>query len=216
MMILVILMRYKVIATGSTGNAVIVGKILIDCGVSFKKIAPYIKYFDLVLITHKHTDHLNFNTLKKIQEMRPSVRVGVCDYLLPYVKGLNNIDMLEIGKIYDYKAFKVSPIKLYHNVPNVGYRLYIEDKKVLYATDTNTLDGIQAKNYDLYLIEGNYSEVTIDDIIAEKLANGKYAHEIESKKNHLSIEKAEKWLEENANNEHKVVFLHKSKGFRRV
>ena len=40
------------------------------------------------------------------------------------------------------------PIKLYHDVPNCGYRIFINDKKIIYMTDTKTLEGITAKNYD--------------------------------------------------------------------
>lgn len=49
-------MDYEVINTGSDGNAVVISKmILIDCGVSFKKIEPYIKTLKLVLLTHIHS-----------------------------------------------------------------------------------------------------------------------------------------------------------------
>ena len=40
-------MTYNIISTGSKGNAVIINnEILIDCGVPFKDIKPYIKYAD--------------------------------------------------------------------------------------------------------------------------------------------------------------------------
>lgn len=49
-------MNYKVINTGSDGNAILInGEILIDCGVSFKKIEPYYKNIKLVLLTHVHS-----------------------------------------------------------------------------------------------------------------------------------------------------------------
>ena len=73
--------------------------------------------------------------------------------------------MLEIGKKHDYKLFKLIPIKLYHNVPNCGYKIYFDDEKLLYATDTNTLEGIEAKGYDLYMIEANYT----DEEMAERI-----------------------------------------------
>ena len=35
-------MTYDIISTGSQGNAIVVdGKILIDCGIPFKKLTPY-------------------------------------------------------------------------------------------------------------------------------------------------------------------------------
>ena len=49
-------MNFEVVATGSKGNAVIINdEILIDCGVAFKKIEPYVKKLKLVLLTHVHS-----------------------------------------------------------------------------------------------------------------------------------------------------------------
>lgn len=49
-------MTYEIIETGSTGNAVVINEnIMIDCGVSWKKIQPHAKKLKLVLLTHKHS-----------------------------------------------------------------------------------------------------------------------------------------------------------------
>lgn len=49
------IMEYVVIKTGSKGNAVVLkNKVLIDCGVPYKDIKPYIKNLELVLLTHIH------------------------------------------------------------------------------------------------------------------------------------------------------------------
>ena len=86
-------MNYKIISSCSTGNAVILKDIiLIDCGVTFKKLA----------------------------DERPTLRFACGEWLLKDLLecGVNkkNIDVLEIGTKYDYKAFKVVPVKLYHDV----------------------------------------------------------------------------------------------------
>lgn len=48
-------MNYKIISSCSTGNATIIRDIiLIDCGVTFKKLEKYYKKFKLVLLTHIH------------------------------------------------------------------------------------------------------------------------------------------------------------------
>ena len=52
------MIRYSIIATGSKGNAVKIDDILIDCGVSFKKLKDVYKYIRLVLLTHEHSDHI--------------------------------------------------------------------------------------------------------------------------------------------------------------
>ena len=116
--------------------------------------------------------------------------------------------MYEIGKIYDYKAFKVSPIKLYHNVPNCGYRVFASGEKAIYATDTGHLQGITAKDYDLYMIEANYDEDDLEQRIIEKTAAGQYCYELYVAERHLSHTQASEWLMQNMSAKSEYVFLH--------
>ena len=116
---------YKIIATGSKGNAVIYhGSIMVDCGVPFSEIKKNINNLQIVLLTHEHLDHINIATLKKMQFERPSLRIGCCRWMLDKIEGLKNIDVFEIGANYDYGTFVISPVKLYHNVENCGYRIF--------------------------------------------------------------------------------------------
>ena len=72
-------MKYNIISTGSIGNAVVINNnILIDCGVSFAKLKDFYKSFQLVLLTHIHTDHFNKTKIKKLAEERPTLRFGCC------------------------------------------------------------------------------------------------------------------------------------------
>lgn len=49
-------MSYEIISTGSKGNCIVVNNnILLDIGVSYKKIKPYLKNIKLVFISHRHT-----------------------------------------------------------------------------------------------------------------------------------------------------------------
>ena len=164
---------YTVIGTGSTGNAVLINhNILIDCGVPFKKIAPYLRQIQIIMLTHIHGDHFNAATLRRIAEDRPTVRFAACSWLLTDLINAGipakNIDLLQCGKFYDYGAFQVIPVQLTHNVPNCGYKLFFAGGKAFYATDTNNLNGITAKGYDLYLIECNYEDQEIHERIKEK------------------------------------------------
>lgn len=203
---------YNIISTGSKGNAVVINDItLIDCGVSFKALKPVYKDLKIVLLTHIHSDHFNRTTLRLLSEARPTLRFACCEWLVtPLIEtGISkrNIDVLEIGKIYDYKAFKVSPVKLYHDAPNCGYRLFFGKEKAFYATDTSTLAGITAKDYDLYLVEANHEEEEINKRISEKKASGEFVYEIRATRNHLSKEQCDAWIYENiGNGEH--VYLH--------
>lgn len=209
-------MNYKILASGSSGNATVIdSQILIDCGVSFNKLALHYKDLKLVLLTHIHSDHFNKTTIKRLAKERPTLRFACCNWLVQNLLDCGvdkrNIDVLEVGKLYDYKLFKVSPILLYHDIENCGYRVFKEDKKLIYATDTNTLKGISAKDYDVYLIEGNHYEDEINAIIEYKKENGLFVYETQSRLNHLSIEKATEWLLENMGDNSTYELMHQSK-----
>lgn len=209
-------MKYNIISTGSQGNAVVLNIcILIDCGVSFKALNNVYKDLLIVLLTHEHFDHINKGTISRLAKERPTLRFGCCKWLVPILLecGVSerNIDVYEIGKVYDYKAFKVSPIKLYHNVENCGYRLFFGEKKALYATDTAHLRGITAKGYDLYMIEANYTEEDLEERIIAKTAAGQYCYELNVANRHLSREQAGEFLVKNMGKHSKYVFLHQHK-----
>lgn len=86
---------------------------------------------------------------------------------------------------------------------------------MFYATDTSTLDHIEAKNYDYYLIEANHTRAEIEARIAEKQARGEFAYEARAAQNHLSQEQALEWLSCNISPERwdrtEIVFLHQHK-----
>ena len=206
-------MNYKIISSCSTGNAVIIRDIiLIDCGVTFKKLEKYYKNLKLVLLTHIHLDHFKKETIRKLTQERPALRFVCCEWLLkPLLEcgvSRNNIDVLEIGTKYDYKLFKIMPIKLYHDVSQCGYRVLFDDYKVIYITDTNTVEGISAKNYDLYLIEANYDEDEMQERIKKKQQECQYVYEFRAKDNHLSKQQASQFLLENMGQNSEYVFMH--------
>lgn len=206
-------MKYKIIATGSTGNAVIIGgKILIDCGVTFKRLKAVCDDIELVLLTHIHLDHFKPNTIKKLSEERPTLKFVCCDWLeqnlLDCGIDKKNIDVLQIGKWYKYAEVNICPVKLYHNVPNCGYRLFFGKEKVFYATDTCTLAGISARNYDLYMVEANYNLEELIERINKKTLIGKYAYEKNVPRNHLSIPECNEFLQRNAGENSECVYLH--------
>jgi phosphoribosyl 1,2-cyclic phosphodiesterase len=206
-------MIYKVIKTGSLGNAVVINEvILIDCGVPFKALRDVYKNIKLVLLTHEHTDHFNKQTIKRLASERSTLRFAACEWLINDIVNCGvakeNIDVLSIGNIYNYGLFKVSPVKLKHNAPNCGFRLFFDNEKAFYATDTGTLDGIQAKNYDFYFVEANHTEQELQDRIAEKAENGGYIYELDVAENHLSKEKADNWIYQNISENGVYVYLH--------
>jgi len=209
------MIQTQVISSGSEGNAVIYNNaIMVDCGVSFKALEAVKRSLKIVLLTHKHSDHLKIRTLQRLQAERPTLRVACGDFLLEELPCIKNIDVLQVGKIYDYGAFKVSPIKLYHDVPNFGWRIFLPNgQKIFHATDTVHLEGITAKGYDLYAIEHNYCEEYIQQAIEEARANGEYTHAYGNINTHLSIQQARAFIEANRKESSEVLELHKSRSF---
>ena len=205
----------KVINSGSEGNAVIYNNaIMVDCGVSLKALQEVKRSLKIVLLTHKHSDHLKIRTLQRLQAERPTLRVACGDFLLEELPCNNNIDVLQVGKIYDYGAFRVSPVKLYHDVPNFGWRIFLPSgQKIFHATDTVHLEGITAKGYDLYAIEHNYCEDYIQQAIEEARTNGEYTHAYGNINTHLSIQQARAFIEANRKESSEVLELHKSRSF---
>lgn len=210
-------MNYKILNSGSEGNGLIIEEtILIDCGISFKKLKDDYKKLKIVLLTHIHKDHFNKSTIKKLANERPTLRFGCCEWLVKELVECGvekkNIDVLEIGKIYDYKDFEAIPIKLYHDVPNCGYKLKINENKLIYATDTSRIDHIIAKNYDFYFIEGNYeSDEELAQRKSDKLLTGEFVYEDRVKETHLSKVQATEWLMKNMGENSKYIFMHEHK-----
>ena len=205
----------KVISSGSEGNAVIYDKsIMVDCGVTLKALQEVKRSLKIVLLTHKHGDHLKLRTLQRLQAERPTLRVACGNFLLEELPCIKNIDVLQVGKIYDYGAFKVSPVKLYHDVPNFGWRIFLPNgQKIFHATDTAHLEGITAKGYDLYAIEHNYCEEYIQQAIEEARANGEYTHAYGNINTHMSVQQAKVFIEANRKESSEVLELHKSRSF---
>lgn len=202
---------YNVLSTGSKGNCVIYhDTIAIDMGVSYSMIKNYKSNLQIVLLTHIHGDHFNLATIKKLAFERPTLRFACGEFLAEYLQGIKNLDILKAGVVYDYNFFKVSPVTLYHDVPNFGYRIYKGEHKTIHITDTAHLEKIEAKNYDLYAIESNYNEDTIFESIKEKNSKGEFVYQIGSIKTHLSEQQARDFIFKNKGENSKVLRLHES------
>lgn len=202
---------YNILSSSSKGNCILyLGAIAIDMGISYQMIKPYEKSLQIVLLTHIHGDHFNLSTIKKLAFERPTLRFACGEFLKEHLEGIKNVDILEAGKVYDYGAFKVSPITLYHDVPNFGYRIFQGDTKIIHCTDTAHLEGITAKDYSLYAIESNHCLESVEKRIEHKKANGQFCYEIGALNSHLSEEQARDFIFKNRGEHSQVIRLHES------
>lgn len=211
------MLTYNVIASGSKGNAVLLnGDILLDCGISYKKLEPYSGFLGMVFLTHAHKDHFNKSTIKRLAKERPALRFVCCRWLVEPLLEAGvpawRIDVAKEGQLLSFGAVKAEAVPLLHDVPNCGWKLTVMGEKAIYCTDTAKLDGVEAKDFDLYMIEANYREEELQQRMEAKLAAGKFSHESRVAESHLSREQAEAWLRENADlTKAKLVFLHEHK-----
>lgn len=213
-------MNYNIISSGSCGNCIILeNEIALDMGVSFKDLTPYYKNLKMVFISHIHSDHLKKSTIKRLAFERPTLLYVVGSFLVDTlikcgVKASNiivaNCDSILSIKINDLNL-KVKSYSLKHDVPNYGFEIDINNKKVAYCTDTKDLDGISIKNADLYFIEGNYEEEEMRERIARKIEAGEFVNEYRTKETHQSKEKATEWLLANMSENSEFVFIHEHK-----
>ena len=215
------MIEYKIISSGSKGNAVIINKhYLIDCGVSMKALRPYLGQLTVVFLTHWHGDHFKASTIKALAEERPSLRFACCRWMATWLmlQGVSswNIDVLASDKMYSYPYMRVSAFEVTHDIPNCGYKMFFDSEDPLedtsgslfYATDCANLNGIEAKGYDLYMVEANHKAAEIDEKIAEKKANGEFAYEVRARAMHLSEEDALDFIYRNAGPNSNYIFMH--------
>ena len=205
---------HKEIASGSSGNCIIYhNSIAVDMGVNYKSIEGLKNSLQLILLTHSHKDHFNIITIEKLAFERPSLRFGCGEFLAEKLVGIKNVDIYEAGKVYDYGSFSISPIKLYHDVPNFGYRIFKNGTKILHATDTAHLECVEAKDYDLYALEANYDEDEAAIQIREASIKGEFCHKIGSINSHLSWQQANDFYFKNKGLNSKLIRLHESQTF---
>lgn len=156
-------MRYALLSSGSAGNSALVcgaeGKILIDCGITKKRLnerlAPTgvgLSEIDKLLITHSHGDHIS----------------GI--NAVPQEKWMTSKDVLDVELepsqyFYPYKAITVkdlviTPLPLSHDANNtVGFLISDGKETLVYITDTGYLKEkvlklIKGATY--YIFESNH------------------------------------------------------------
>lgn len=201
----------NIIASSSKGNAVIYhDELLVDVGVAYKHIEPFLHSIKYILLTHKHGDHFKPRVLKRVQENYPEVKIFGGNWFKDKVDGLIIIDS---NQWYQLDGYQIASFDLQHDVENIGYRIFKELPdfkwhKTIHATDTYSLDGIEAVGYDLYAVEHNHCEVVIDKAIETKQTAGEYAYEINARENHMSEQRIAVWLSKNNINDGIVIPLH--------
>lgn len=202
---------YKIISTGSKGNAVRIKNIMIDCGVSFSRMKEELYKCDTLLITHRHSDHVKESTIQRIRKEFPRIRV----YANADVAYLYPIDKVIGTKVFKLKRGNVTiyPFEGWHDVMVTGYVIDFDGTKVFYATDTCHVDNPTDDKLDYIFCEANYDEKVLNEIGKNYLKRG--YDPFENARRHLSVKQCKEFYFANRRSKDApLIELHMSERFR--
>lgn len=179
-------MKIKIYGSGSDGNSIQIDDILIDAGITRKRMEEVGFNEDEVsalIITHRHADHMNESFVKKwitsgytcilsedaIEKLESKYR-----FERPLIT-LDNVHTHPFNGIIGSKWITTIPQKHYDLV---NYAVYIKDheKSALYATDLDTVIPtnmgkglLHIPPVDYLLLEGNYDEHWLLEVITNAI-----------------------------------------------
>jgi phosphoribosyl 1,2-cyclic phosphodiesterase len=201
-------MYYKIISSGSKGNAVIINDVLIDCGVPFNKIKDDLYEIKYLLITHIHSDHVRPATLKSIKTMFPKIQI-IGNYEVHQTCSVDTIANAGFEVVTEDYVF--NPFECVHDVLCYGFTWKFGELDIIYATDTSNLKNAPKGKYDYLFIESNHSEKKLE--LASNNVKGGYNPYLSGKR-HLSTEAAKNFYYLNRKSrESEFIELHRSERF---
>jgi len=178
-------MKFKIIASGSKGNCILITAgghtILIDIGVSLLKVKNEmskenldISTIDGIFISHCHSDHISGLT-SLVKKYKTKVYVTKEVYM-DISELLMFNDVVFVDDKWEFDDLVINIIKTSHDVASTGYVITYQDKSIVYITDTGYINKKYypfITNRDSYIIESNYNE--------QLLLNGPYPFKIKQR-----------------------------------
>ncbi len=160
--------------SGSSGNSLFVQsentKILVDCGVSCKKVEEALKTIevdsssiDAILITHEHIDHVKgLSVFASKYNVPVFASTNTFDYMKKATAKINE-DNLKTFKINDKITvgdLEISPFAIPHDAVNpCGFNISNNNNKISIATDIGHMTNSilkQLEGSSFVLLESNY------------------------------------------------------------
>lgn len=201
-------MRLYSIASGSSGNATYIEhenlRILVDAGISFKKLSNALLSENLsalhlthVLVTHEHIDHIRgMETLFKNINVPIYTSFGTAKSMkyLENDKFADKVRIIEAFSPFSIGSLTITPIPLSHDAAEpLGFIFETKNIKLGYVTDTGYIrEGLiePLTNCDFYYFEANHDPVML------KNSNRPYPtiHRILTERGHLSNEDSAYYL----------------------
>ena len=160
---------YHIIGSGSTGNAVRIGKVMIDCGMPYKDMKEDLYKCDTLLITHIHTDHLKKQTFLSILSDFPRIKT----FANPTVA--YQIYINEVISTYPFKTpsgLVITPYEGRHDTEVTYFTWEQDGQNIIYATDTNLVENPNRIKFDYLFLESNYDEQKLNEIARQYARKG--------------------------------------------
>ena len=160
--------------SGSSGNSLFVEsqntKILVDAGVSCKKIEKALEDIDVnpstldgILITHEHSDHVQgLGTLSKKFDLPVFVNQETLDAMPTQKDKISdkNIKTFKVTEKFEIGDLTINPFSIPHDAANpCGFNIYKDDKKISIATDIGHITNSILKELEeslFIMLEANY------------------------------------------------------------
>lgn len=207
--------NYHILSTGSVGNAVRIGEIMVDCGIPFSKMKEELYKCKVLLITHIHGDHVKPATIKKIRAMFPRLFI-VSNYEVAQ-KFPGCIDYVcNAGFEFQTKVGTITPFECHHDVVTYGYAWKQDGNQILYATDTCSMaDAPEGIKVDYCFLEANYDEEKLRIIVERENFKTKYGYDVrQGCYRHLSVQACKGFFySHRADSDAQLIELHQSSRF---
>lgn len=201
-------MNYKIISSGSKGNCVIINDVMVDCGLPFAAIKDDLYGIKYLLITHTHSDHLKLQTLQTIMKLFPRIQI-IGNYEVHQAYNVHVI--ANAGFDINLDPYIFTPFECLHDVLTYGFTWEYEGKRIIYATDTGSLDQAPDLVYDYFFLESNHDENKL--AAARDEYKGSYNPYLSGKR-HLSTQAAKAFYYMHRRSaESELIELHKSLRF---
>ena len=185
-------MKINVIASGSDGNCTVINSsVMLDAGVPLKAIQKALNYDlpEFALITHEHSDHANFTTIKELllRGVEVYMTAGTSNALgLQPCYNLHLTDWLPV-KVGEY-TFTAVPVT--HDAAQpAAFSVNYGDERLLYLTD--------AKDVPIY---GDFTHLVIESNFFESSLKSSSIDDKQRQRifeNHLSFERLARYLKDN-------------------
>lgn len=194
------------LASGSTGNVLYLGtnkaKILIDVGLSFKKITEKlseinvdIDEIDAVLLSHEHADHIKgLEMIVKKLNVPVLCNSDTAKAVLSSIAVEPEFKIFSTGEEFQFADMDIHPFSIQHDTLDpVGFTIFVDNMKIGICTDLGFVTRLiehHLLDCDYLYIEANHDEKMVHNCSRPML----YKQRVLSRQGHLSNQACAKLL----------------------